>query len=63
MSILDRFRFIGSSPRAGLLALAVGVGATLIWVQILGGTSTILNLWPTEAPPSTSRSTPPQASS
>ena len=46
MSILDRFRFIGSSPRAGLLALAVGVGATLIWVQILGGTSTIRNLWP-----------------
>ncbi len=46
MSILERFRFLNSSPRAGLLALAIGVGATLIWVQILGGTSTIRNLWP-----------------
>ena len=45
MSILARFRFINSSPRAGLLALAVAVGVTLIWVQILGGTSTIRNLW------------------
>ena len=46
MSILDRFRFMNSSPRAGLLALAVGLGATLIWVQILGGTSTIRRIWP-----------------
>ncbi len=45
MSILDRFRFINSSPRAGLLVLAMAVGVTLIWVQILGGTSTIRNLW------------------
>ena len=41
MSILERFRFLNSSPRAGLLALAIGLGGTLIWVQILGGTSTI----------------------
>ncbi len=45
MSMLDRFRFINSSPRAGLLALAVAVGATLLWVQILGGTDTIRNFW------------------
>ena len=46
MSILERFRFLNSSPRAGLEALAIGLGVTLIWVQILGGTSTIKNLWP-----------------
>ncbi len=46
MSILDRFRFINRSRKAGLVGLAVALGVTLIWVQMLGGTSSLGKIWP-----------------
>lgn len=41
MNVLTRFNSIGKSPKAGVLAVLVGILATLVWVQLRGSSVTV----------------------